>query len=324
MIAAAGASEAVSRWHPEGPRYWLVRPRRTLRALSHRPVAVGFDGVLGPSQTRWTLVPQGSARRVVIQFHSAQTASRLLIRWRLLADVIHRIAATAGAFSFHDVLIDLGDGVDADAPAGILAFARRPGSQARLIPNPYLLRPRPWLGPALPWACKTDRVYFRGASTGATTYETNTRVALCLTAKSISRADCRVSRLKQVDSRFAARLEQDDLVRWRMPVWAMNRHRFLVDADGNSSSWDRYLLGGLFGGLPIRFEAGWEECWHDLLEDGVNYVAADRTSLPDVVERLRARPREARAIARAARRTVAERLSHRALRERLAHTLSST
>lgn len=324
MIAAAGDSEAVSRWHPEGPRFWLARPRRTLRALSHRPVAVGFDGTLAPSQTRWTLVPQGSVRRVVIQFHSAQTASRLLIRWRLLADVIHQIAATAGALAFHDVLIDLGDGVGADAPAEILAFARRPGSQARLIPNPYLLRPRPWLGPTLPWACKTDRVYFRGASTGSTAYEMNTRVALCLAAKSIPRADCRVSRLKQVDTQFAARLEQDDLVGWRMPLWFMNWHRFLVDADGNSSSWDRYLLSGMCGGLPIRFEAGWQECWHDLLVDGVNYVAADRTSLPDVVERLRSRPHVARDIAGAARRTVTERLCPRALRERLVHTLSST
>jgi hypothetical protein len=173
------------------------------------------------------------------------------------------------------VLIDLSDGVDTDAPPNLLAFARRPGSRARLIPNPYLLRPRPWLGPALPWAMKRDSVYFRGASTGSTDYDANARVALCRVAKTMPRADCRVSRIKQVDAHFAARLEEEGLVGWRLPIWAMNRHRFLVEADGNSSSWDRYMLIGSFGGVPIRFECEWEECWHGLLVDGVNCVTAD-------------------------------------------------
>ncbi|NBW95852.1 MAG: hypothetical protein EBR28_03750 [Planctomycetia bacterium] len=324
MISSAVGFQAVSRWHPEGPLYWLVRPRRTLRALSHGPVAVAFDAALPPSMTRWTLAPQGSGRRVVVTFHAAAEARRLLIRWRLMADVIHGLAREDLSFSFHDVLIDLGDGVAADAPPEVLAFARRPGSRARLIPNPYLLRPRPWLPPALPWGCKTDVVYFRGASTGATDYEANARVALCRVARSIPRADCRLSRIKQVDRHFALRLEEDGLVGWRLPATLMNRHRFLIDADGNSSSWDRYMLIAGFGGVPIRFETEWEESWHHLLVDGVNCVAADRHTLPEVVERLRARDREARGIAAAAGRTAAEHLSPRALRQRLAQVLSTT
>jgi hypothetical protein len=132
-----------------------------------------------------------------------------------------------------------------------------------------------------------------------------------------------VSRIKQVDERFAARLEQEGLVGWRMPAWAMNGHRFLVEADGNSSSWDRYMLIGSFGGVPIRFECEWEECWHDLLADGVNCVVADRRTLPEVVDRLRSRPREAMTIAYAASSTVAESLGLKRLRRQLAAVLAS-
>jgi len=323
MIVATDAPKAVSRWHPEGPAFWLTRPRRTLRAFTHAPAAIRFDPSLPPNVTRWTFSHQTHDGRVVVAFNEPASVGRLLIRWRLLADIIRHIARSDRGLFFRDVLIDLGDGVGTDAPPALLAFARRPGSRARLIPNPYLLRPRPWLGPALPWILKRDSVYFRGASTGAIEYDGNTRVALCRVAKTIPRADCRVSRIKQVDERFAARLEQEGLVGWRMPAWAMNGQRFLVEADGNSSSWDRYMLIGSFGGVPIRFECEWEECWHGLLVDGVNCVVADRHTLPEVVDRLRSRPREAMTIARAASSTVAESLGLTSLRRQLAAVLTS-
>ena len=317
MIVATDAPKAVSRWHPEGPAFWLTRPRRTLRAFTHAPAAIRLDPSLPPSVTRWTFSHQAHDGRVVVTFIEPASVGRLLIRWRLLADVIRHLARSDRSLSFRDVLIDLGDGVGTDAPPALLAFARRPGSQARLIPNPYLLRPRPWLGPALPWSFKTDTAYFRGASTGAGDYDANARVALCRVAKTMLRADCRVSRIKQVDAQFAARLEEEGLVGWRLPIWAMNRHRFLVEADGNSSSWDRYMLIGSFGGVPIRFECEWEECWHGLLVDGTNCVTADRRSLPEVVDRLRSRPLEAVAIAEAASRTARESLSRRHLQRHL-------
>lgn len=321
MITAADASEAVSRWHPEGPLFWATRPRRTLRALAHAPAAVGFDATLAPATTRWSFT---HARGVAITFQAPAAVQKFLIRWRLIADVIHDLGRADRALGFRDVHIDLGDGVFADAPPDLLAFARRPGSRARLIPNPYLLRPRPWLPPALPWSCKTDTAYFRGASTGSADYDANARVALCLLANKMPRADFRVSRIKQVDGRFADRLARDGLIGWRLPIWVMNGHRFLVEADGNSSSWDRYMLIGSFGGVPIRFETEWEECWHDVLADGGNCVVADRLSLPAVIDRLRTHDRDARAIAAAASRTVAEHLSPPALRERLKHTLLAT
>jgi hypothetical protein len=83
------------------------------------------------------------------------------------------------------------------------------------------------------------------------------------------------------------------------------------------------MLIGSFGGVPIRFECEWEECWHGLLVDGVNCVVADRHTLPEVVDRLRSRPREAMTIARAASSTVAESLGLTSLRRQLAAVLTS-
>jgi hypothetical protein len=294
-----------------------------MRALGHGPAAISFDASLPPCITRWAFSHAAHGGRVVVTFRDPEAVSRLLIRWRLLADVIAHLAGSDRGLSFRDVLIDLGDGVGVDAPPNLHAFARRPGSQARLIPNPYLLRPRPWLIPALPWRCKTDTVYFRGSSTGSHDYDANARVTLCRVATAIPRSDCKVSRIKQVDGAFIARLEEDGFVGWRLPISEMNRHRFLVEVDGNTSSWDRYMLIGSFGGVPIRFECAWEECWHDLLIDGVNCVTADRHSLTDLIERLRSRPTEAMAIARNAARTVSEHLSPSALAHQFHRALCS-
>jgi hypothetical protein len=153
-------------------------------------------------------------------------------------------------------------------------------------------------------------------------YEENSRVVLCQVAKTIPRSDCRISRMKQVDASFAARLSRDGLIGWRHPAWWLNWHRFLADVDGNVSSWDRYLLIGLFGGVPIRFETSWEECWHDLLADGENCVVADRHTLVAVVQRLRSQPEEARRIAENTKTLVESRLSRAALRLRLRQTLA--
>ena len=244
-----------------------------------------------------------------------------MIRWRILADSLDAIRRADPAFGFRGARIDLSDGVGPDAGDDIVAFARLPGSNARLIPNPYLLRGRRWLAPPRSWERKSDAVYFRGSSTGSPNFDANSRVALCRLAKAIPRADCRLSRIKQVDAEFSRRLAADGLVGARHPLFWLDRHRYLVDTDGNSSSWDRYLLIGHYGGVPIRFESVWQECWHDVLVDGGNCVLADRQTLAATVDRLRANPAAARAIAASAGRTVAEHLSRPALLGRLAESL---
>lgn len=320
MIASAVSHEAVSRWYPHGPSFWLTRPVRAARALGHVPVAVRFAAQTAGSVTTWS-VERGASGGIRIDFDSPDQARAFMIRWRVLAECLEAIRRVDPTFGFGPTRIDLGDGVGPDAGDRIVAFARLPGSQARLIPNPYLLRGRRWLWQPRPWERKRDTLYFRGSSTGSSCFEENARVALCRVARTMPRADCLLSRVKQVDGAFARRLAAENIVGVRHPLWWLDRHRYLVDADGNSSSWDRYLLIGHYGGVPIRFENLWQECWHSLLVDGENCVVADRHTLAAAVERLRANPDTARKIAVNAGRTAAEQLSRSALLGRLVQVL---
>jgi hypothetical protein len=315
-------------WEPMPWRSWVTNPRKVFRGLRHAPVSVRIAGPddrdgRADRSTRWTFDRRRHGPRVLITFSGFSHLTALTARWRILADAIWEIGREDPDFAFHDAIISLADGVGPETPAEEHAFAKRPGSPARLIPNPYLLRARPWLTPPLPWAWKTDTLYFRGSSTGPQSIEENLRAMLCHLAKSLPRTDCRLSRLGNSSSEFAKELHKHGLVGRRHPIDILNLHRFLTDVDGNVSSWDRFLLIGSFGGVPIRFEPQWEECWHHLLADGHNCVVADRHTLADVLARLRSRPEEARRIAANARELVRAHLSRRALRRMLADTLRS-
>jgi len=316
---------AVSRLHPHGTAYWATHPRKLVRAISHAPVAIRVDPRRGdgwsPGASWWTLDRRRHGDRVAICFAS-ERGVRHLSRWRIVADAIWNLARRRADLVFHDWPLELDDGVRPGMPCGINTFARPAGTGFGLVPNPYLLRPRPWLLPPLPWAWKTDTLYFRGSSTGSGDYDQNARVALCRLARSLPRADCKLSRTRSSDPAFRARLVAEGLVGGRQPLDALNLHRFLVDVDGHVSSWDRFLLIGSCGGVPIRFENTWEECWHHLLVDGEHCVRVDRHSLPAELERLRADPAAARRIAAAARRFVREHLSRPALLEMLARSLT--
>lgn len=322
MVTATTNYRPISRWQPRGMFYELRNPRRLIQALANTPVTIGFDSDLPPSTTSWTFAPPSHDSRVAIQFRSESDLVRLTGRWRLLANILHKRGMVDRRVRFRETLIHLGDGCTGDTPPNVFAFARRRGSQAGLIPNPFLLATQRRLPNALPWNSKTETVYFRGTTTGSSDYASNVRVALCKVAKTIPNADCGIAADEHTDTQFAKRVIQDDLFGSRQPLESMNRHKYLVDADGNSSSYDRYKFSGLFGGVPIRFESGWEECWHELLVDGVNCVQTDRYSLPDAVERLRSRPREAYEIAMAAQRVVKKHLLPETVREQLAHSLS--
>ena len=198
---------------------------------------------------------------------------------------------------FRSVQVDVSDSTDSSLPADVLRFVRRPGDPHRLIPNPYLLsQGRRWR-PARPWMLKSNKLFFRGSATGSSDFDSNARVALCTAAKDIPNSDCKITGIQQVDSEFVARCRDAGILCKKTRAKEMNRHRFLADVDGNTSSWDRYFLTGYFHGLPIRFETGWEECWHGHLIDGENFVRADRHTLAVVINRLRSRPRYARQVA---------------------------
>lgn len=124
-----------------------------------------------------------------------------------------------------------------------------------------------------------------------------------------SRTDCKLTRLVQGGPEFHAQIRREGLVGKRISLPEMNKHRFLVDTDGNTTSWDRYMWTGTFGGVPILFEPTWEECWHGHLVDGENCAIANRATLGEVLDKLRSDDAYARHIAAGAAELVASKLS---------------
>ena len=297
-----------SRWAPRGPLYWALRPQKAVPRLlaAAVPVAVRVrpaeDPRLAdrPALAWWTHDRARHGARLLLTFQSSRHIALFEARWRVLAAALWRMLGQDPGQTFHEVPVDLGDGGGAELPEQVFVFARPRGARNALLPNPYLLRERRRVPAALPWADKTDQLYFRGALTGSPDLERNTRVALCRAAARLPRTDCRLSRMDEVAPAVRAQLEREGLCSRRVAVPEMNRHRFLVDADGNTTSWDRYLLIGTFGAVPILFETAWEECWHGDLVDGENCIRADRATLGAILERLRADSVLARHLARQA------------------------
>lgn len=280
----------------------FLRPRLWHR-VRQRPIGIR---ILPPATsqprgdhliTSWTYDPSRHGKRLCVEFRSPEAYRREHERWRVIAGALLRLIDRHPHVTFRDIAVDLGDGETQAIPADVFRFARRPGQPHDLLPNPYLLRPRRRLATPTPWKAKSNLIYFRGAATGSLDYAVNVRVAACRLARNIPDSDCRITSFPEVLPDFVEAARHDGITAAPAPLAQMNRHRFLLDIDGNTSSWDRFLVISAFEGVPIRFETMWEECWHPLLHENEHYVSATRHTLTDVVGRLRSEPRRAKQIA---------------------------
>jgi len=257
-----------SRWAPRSALYWALRPQKAARRLFSETVPLGLrvhpcaDPRLAgrPSLVWWSYDRRQFGERLLLTFEAGAQLTNLDARWRVIATALWRMIRKDPTLVFHDVPVDLGDGCGAELPDFVFTFARPKGAANALLPNPYLLQDRKPVPAPLPWEAKTDRLYFRGADSGSPDLDLNTRVALCRAAAKLPRTDCFLTRLVQSGQAFREQLQKEGLVGRRVSISEMNKHRFLMDTDGNTTSWDRYMLIGTFGAVPILFEPAWEEC----------------------------------------------------------------
>ncbi len=253
-----------------------------------------------PAVVRWSYSPTKTNGRLCITFTSTETYSTLAYRWRAVANALWRMIASHPGISFLEIPVDVSDCFDATVPATTFRFAKLPGDPHDLIPNAYFLDRRHRLPRPMPWQRKRDTLYFRGSLTGTVQSRDNARAAACLVARNIPDADCKLSMFQQTPAALRAELEQEGITCKRDRISELNCHRYLLDIDGNSSSWHRFWLIGMFRSVPIRFENQWRECWHHLVREGEHFVAATRANLGEVVETLRSSPSKSQQIAAAA------------------------
>lgn len=312
-----------SHWDPRTRLYWVLRPQKAVRRFFEErvPMSVRVRTSEDPrlagrnSLTWWSYDAARTGQKLLLTFESDALITNNDARWRVIASALWRFISKDPTVVFKDVPVELADGCGPEVPSHVFCFARLRGAEHALIPNPYLLKTRKAMAKALPWEAKTDTLYFRGADSGSPDVDLNTRVALCRAAAPLPRTDCKITRLVQGGASFNEAVRREGLVSRRVTLSEMNRHRFLIDTDGNTTSWDRYMWTGTFGGVPIRFEPTWEECWHPALVEGENYISADRHSLGEVLARLRSDDALARHLAAGAARVLATHLSPKGVQD---------
>jgi len=285
-------------WEPDTARSVAVRPGQWKHIFRY-PISIRFEETTSnrhASVVRWTY-SQETRKRLLLTFSSQSTYRLLSYRWRAVANALGKFIKRHPDREFVDVPVDVSDCTDASVPENTFRFAKLPGDPHELIPNPFLLGTIRRARRPIQWKHKNDSLYFRGALTGDVQSYENPRVAACIAAKKIMNSDCKLSDFPQTPATFLTELKSKGLCTTRDPSKTPNSHRYLLDIDGNTSSWHRFWKIGAFGCVPIRFETRWVECWHKNLKEGKHYVFAKRTTLSDTVASLRAQPEKAMSIA---------------------------
>ena len=301
----------VGFWAPRTALNFAVRPR-LWRQVLHAPVSIRFEESewsQHPSVARWTYSQRSQKNRLQITFTSEYFYKLFSYRWRAVSDALSLLIEQHPNITFTDVPVDISDCVDASVPENTFRFTKLPSDPHDLIPNPFLLEHRRAPQHPIKWEHKKDSLYFRGALTGQLQSFENSRVAACVAAQEIPESDCKLSMFPQTPETFIHEIKLQNLCGSKDSEKALNRHRYLLDIDGNASSWHRFWLIGTFGCVPIRFESKWLEYWHEKLEEGVNYLYADRETLIDVVDSLRKQPERATSVAQNASEFVSTYLS---------------
>jgi len=318
MVDRAAAFQPLRRWAPE---YW----RRLFSKFYWRPLLTGpplgfctaeFEepSLIGKSWIyRVSYDPRAFGHRICLKVAPCDPATIDLKRLRIIVAALWQVRCWRPELIYRDVHIDTSDCMDGDLPQHVFRVAKRPGEPHPLLPNLHLLSDRRGIPKAKPWTQKADTCWFRGAATGDIDFENNKRVLVCRLADQIAGVDSKLTSVPGGSADFIENCRRAGIMAAPTSFAEMNNHRYLLDVDGNTTSWDRYLRIGLLGGVPIRFEPQWTEYWHDQLVEGKNVVTVDRTTFADQLAALRCDERRSKAIAQRASELARTELSREAV-----------
>jgi hypothetical protein len=305
MVDRAASFQPLRRW---APGYW----RRLFKKFYWRPLFAGpplglctaeFEepSLIGRHWIyRVSYDPRSFGDRICLKVAPCDPEAIDLKRLQIIVGALWQLRCWQPELTYRDVYVDTSDCIDADLPHHVFRVAKRPGEPHPLLPNLHLLSKRRGIPKAKPWSKKATTCWFRGAGTGDVDFEKNKRVAVCRLAQQLVGVDCKLTSVPSGSADFIARCQAAGIMSAPTSFTEMNHHRYLLDVDGNTTSWDRYLRIGLLGSVPIRFEPFWTECWHNQLVEGKNVVTVDRTTLEDQLASLRRDERRSRAIAQRA------------------------
>lgn len=230
------------------------------------------------------------------------------VRW--MAWAIERLARWF-ALPDLDLLLYFGDHIDRDPEhAPVLCFCRRRQRVGQvLIPDFEILRGHEGLDRSVdraarrvPWQARVPRAFWRGVTTGGRFDEPGWEAIPRARLVAASRAQPEL-----VDARFTRFVQGAESnptlqgTGWRSPEVSPAesvRFRYLVDVDGNGSSWSRLRWLLRSGSLVLKQSSDFVQWYYPWLESGRHYVpvAHDLADLAATIEWARAHDAVARAI----------------------------
>lgn len=211
------------------------------------------------------------------------------------------------------ILLEDGYGVDSDlgAQAPIFAFNYDTGRDRRaiLMPDPVTLLYWRHLYSAIRsankrwrWHTKDARAFWRGSTTGGVLTETNftslPRAQLVGVSQRDARVDAAFTGFVQGDeAAYRAMRRTFQLSPWVSPEDHV-RYRYLVCADGNSSTWPGFLWRLATNSLVIKQRSDNIQWFYRALRPGVHYVEVERQfqDLPQVLDELQSQETAVRQI----------------------------
>lgn len=190
--------------------------------------------------------------------------------------------------------------------------ARRDWQHVRLIPDLYYFMAGGYEGfdPELePWQNRRPSLVWRGSSTGLiwqtlSMLDDLPRYRMCKLVERLGdRADVGLTELVQAANPQEAeliheRVTREGLLKPYVPMTEMARHRYILDIDGNSNSWN-FMQKLRLGCCVLRVESEWHQWFSDRLIAWKHYVPV-ASDLSDLIERAEwcfANPVECAAIA---------------------------
>lgn len=322
---------AHARLERELAQVWQTHPLAARsRALVDAELAAFAGGELGRAaiERQWRLLLEWDAphalrlcwdgSRLRPEGPRASHERALWLAWAV------ELVARAARFPALELLVNFGDRLDRDMEhAPVLSSCRRESIAGQvLIPDFEFLRGHGALEREVdsaivryPWSEKSPLAFWRGVTTGgrfaAAEFREAPRARLVLTS---------LAAPELVDARFTALKQgaennpelQDPKYRGPSVSPAESlRFRYLVDVDGNSSSWSRLVWLLRSNSAVLKQTSPFRQWYYPWLVPGRHYVplAPDLADVTSVVSALRERDAEARAVADAGRAFALEHLS---------------
>ena len=164
---------------------------------------------------------------------------------------------------------------------------------------------------SLPWEAKRPRIFWRGTACGqhllTDNWQNNARIKLSLESKKRndeSYMDCAISSVPNFPNpQHKARIERLGIVKDFVPFFEFTENKYLIDIEGEASSWMGYFLRQYTKSLTLKVDSNHIQWFYHKLKPWEHYVplSYDLSDLDDAMQWITSHDKRCKEIALNAR-----------------------